>query len=240
MSQQIATDVKMGNNVSVGEGVIIEHGVSIGNNVVLSENTVIRENATIGDNAIIGYQDRKTNGDTTSKPVTVLEEGAKVRSGCVIYCGSRIGKESMIGHNSVIRENTTIGHNTYIGSLVSIEGDTVVGDYVGIQTQCYITKYCSIGDYTFIAPCFAGANDPDMTHRRSGHGTNLEGFTTGKYVRIGIRAAALPGVHFGEGCIIGAGSLVTRDVPAYKVAYGVPARVVRDAPVDKVIDETRA
>jgi acetyltransferase-like isoleucine patch superfamily enzyme len=74
-----------------------------------------------------------------------------------------------------------------------------------------------------------------MTHRRSGHGSNLIGFTTEKYVRIAIGVVTLPGVRFGEGCIVGAGSLVTRDVPPYKVVMGAPAKVVKDAPRDEII-----
>jgi acetyltransferase-like isoleucine patch superfamily enzyme len=141
----------------------------------------------------------------------------------------------MVGHNAVMRENTIIGRNTYIGSLTAIEGDTKIGNYVGIHTQCHITKFCDIGDYTFIAPLFVGANDQAMSYMRATHGQNLVGFTTDKYVRIAVGVTVLPGVHFGEGCIVGAGSVVTKDVPPYKVARGVPARVVKDAPKDEVM-----
>jgi len=72
-----------------------------------------------------------------------------------------------------------------------------------------------------------------MTHRRAGHGQNLIGFTTEKYVRIAINVTVLPGVRFGEGCLVGAGSVVTKDVPPYKVVMGVPARVVKEAPPGK-------
>ena len=136
----------------------------------------------------------------------------------------------MVGHNTIIRERTVIGHDTYIGSLTAIEGDTTIGNYVGIHSQCHITKWCNIGDYTFIAPMFVGANDPVMTHMREGHGEGNIGFTTEKYVRIAVGVTVLPGVRFGEGCIVGVGSVVTKDVPAYKVIMGVPARVIRDAP----------
>lgn len=141
--------------------------------------------------------------------------------------GTRIGNNSSIDHNAVIREKTIIGHDTYVGSLTSVEGDTRIGNYVGIQTQYYITKYCDIGDYTFIGPCFAGANDQAMTHRRAGHGQNLIGFTTEKYVRIAINVTFSPGVRFGEGCLVGAGSVVTKDVLPYKIVMGVPAKIVK-------------
>ncbi|MFC1908881.1 DapH/DapD/GlmU-related protein [Chloroflexota bacterium] len=226
----------MGKNVEFGSNVTIEDGVLLGNHVSLGDNVVVKKGAIIGDNVIVGYRDSQPEQDTPAETmVTEVGEKVKVRSGSVIYYGTIIGSNSMVGHNTVIRENTIIGHDTYIGSLTAIEGDTKIGNYVGIHTQCHITKFCDIGDYTFIAPLFVGANDPSMSHRRVAHGQNLAGFITEKYVRIAVGVTVLPGVHFGEGCIVGAGSVVTRDVPPYKVVMGVPARVVKDAPREEVI-----
>lgn len=237
MSYQVSSDVKLGKNVEIGDSVIIEDGALIGNNVSLGDNVVIKRGAVIGDNAVIGYREFKGISLPEVQVITEIGENVRVRSGSVIYGGTRISSNSMVGHNSVIRENTIIGHDTYIGSLTAIEGDTKIGSYVGIHTQCHITKFCDIGDYTFIAPLFVGANDQAMSHRRSGHGQNLIGFTTEKYVRIAVGVTVLPGIHFGEGCIVGAGSVVTRDIPAYKVAMGVPARVVRDARKDEILSK---
>jgi len=235
MEYEIGNHVKLGTNVEMGRNVIIEDNVLLGNNVSLLDNVVVRKGAIIGNNVIIGYVDIKPGQNTPVAPlVTEVGENVRIRSGSVIYWGTRIGSNSMVGHNAVIREKTIIGHDTYIGSLTAIEGDTKIGNYVGIQTQCYITKFCDIGDYTFIAPIFVGANDQAMSHRRVGHGQNLIGFTTEKYVRIAVGVTVLPGVRFGEGCIVGAGSVVTKDVPAYKVVVGVPARVVRGAPREEI------
>jgi len=225
-----------GRNIKLGKNVTIDDDVLLGNNISIKDNVVIRRGAIIGDNVIIGYRDTEGDSDASVEPsITEIGENAKVRSGSVLYWGTRIGNDSMVGHNAVIRENTIIGHHTYIGTLTAIEGDTKIGNYVGIQTQCYITKFCNIGDYTFIAPLFCGANDQAMSHRRARHGQNLIGFTTEKYVRIAVGVTVLPGVHFGEGCIVGAGSVVTKNVPPYKVVMGVPARVVRDVPKEDVV-----
>ena len=236
MTYKIAETVKLGKNVEIGSNVSIEHNVLLGNNISLGNNVVVRKGAIVGDNVIIGYRDTRLGQNAPVEPiVTEIGESVRIRSGSVIYWGTRIGSNSMVGHNTVIRENTIIGHDTYIGSLTSVEGDTKIGNYVGIQTQCYITKFCDIGDYTFIAPFFVGANDQLMSHMRAKHGKNLIGFTTEKYVRIAAGVVVLPGVHFGEGCIIGAGSVVTKDVPPYKVVMGAPARVVRDAPREEIV-----
>ncbi len=226
-----------GENVRIGQNVIIEEGVVLGNNITIYDHTIIRKGAIIGDNVIIGYREFKSEEKPAKELLTEIGENVKVRSGTVIYWGTRIGNNSSVGHNAVIRERTIIGHDTYIGSLTAFEGDTKVGNYVGIHTQCHITKFCDIGDYTFIAPLFVGANDQAMAHRRAGHGQNLVGFTTEKYVRIAVGVTVLPGVRFGEGCIVGAGSVVTKDVPPYTVVMGVPARVVKEAPRESVVFE---
>jgi len=230
MPHNIAKSVHIGNNLQMGNNVHIEDNVNLGHNITLGDNIHIKKDAIIGDNVTIGYRDLIINqiGSTNTEP-TVIGENVRVRSGSIIYSGTTLGINSMVGHNSIIRENTKIGHDTYIGSLTSIEGDTIIGNYVGIHTQCHITKYCKIGDYTFIAPLFVGANDAEMSHRRANHGQNLVGFTTEKYVRIAVGVVVLPGVHFGEGCVVGAGSVVTKDVPPYKVVMGTPAKVIRDA-----------
>lgn len=225
----------MRKDVRIGHNVTIEDDVLLGNNLSLGDNVVIRQGAIIGDNVIIGYRDIKPGGTSKAGSLaTEIGQNVTVRSGSVIYYGTKIGDDSMVGHNAVIRENTIIGHDTYIGSLTAIEGDTKIGNYVGIHTQCHITKLCDIGDYTFIAPLFVGANDQTMAHRRARHGQDLVGFVTEKFVRIAVNVTALPGVRFGEGCIVGAGSVVTKDVPPYKVVVGVPARVVKDAPRDEI------
>lgn len=224
-----------GQNVRIGQDVTIEEDVFLGNNVTIYDHVVIRRGTIIGDNVIIGYKEFNSGEKSCEELLTRIGKNVRIRSGTVIYWGTHIGDNCSVGHNSVIRERTLIGHDTYVGSLTAFEGDTRVGNYVGIHTQCHITKFCDIGDYTFIAPLFVCANDQAMAHRRSGHGQNLIGFSTEKYVRIAVGVTVLPGVRFGEGCIVGAGSVVTRDVPPYKVVMGVPARIVKDAPREEVI-----
>lgn len=217
------------NTLMKGENVIIEEGVKIGRFVRIYDNVIIRKGAIVGDYVQIGYCEFLQDG------ITEIGENSKIRSGAVIYHNCKIGNDSSIGHNSIIRENTIIGKNTYIGALVMMEGDTVVGDYCGINAQSHITKFTHIGDYTFFGPSVCSSNDNNMAHKRQGHGQNMKGFTTERYVRIGAGATLLPGVILGEGCIVGAHSTVTKDIPPYSVVYGFPAKIVREAKKEDII-----
>lgn len=87
----------------------------------------------------------------------------------------------------------------------------------------------TIGDYVMMAPgcVLTTATHPtDATQRLSGVEYALP-ISIGNYVWLGCNVTVLPGVTIGEGAVIGAGSTVTKDVPAYTVAVGVPARVVK-------------
>ena len=223
----------VGDGVSIGPNVTIQGHVVIGRNVTLVADVVVGAGAVIGDNVILGYRD---NASPEALPLeerlVVIGENARVRSGVVLYWGVRLGVGSHVGHNAVIRERTRIGRGTYIGVLGMLEGDSEIGDFVSITPQCHITKFSHIGDYVFFGPMIVSTNDNAMAYRRDGHGNNLTGFTAERFVRVGAGVKLLPGVRLGEGCIVGAGAVVTKDVPRYKVAIGVPARVVRDAPRD--------
>lgn len=229
-------DFLRGENVRIGGNVIIEEGAVLGSNITVLDNVIIKRGAIIGDNATIGYREN-IPGRISEEEITEIGENARIRSGAVIYWGTRVGRNSSVGHNTVLRERTIIGHDTYIGALNAFEGDTKVGNFAGINSQCHITKFSEIGDYVFIAPLFACANDSAIAYRRPGHGRNLKGITIDRYVRIAIGVTALPGIRLGEGSIIGAGSVVTRDVPSYKVVYGNPARVVREAPREDIVNK---
>lgn len=141
---------------------------------------------------------------------------------------SYVGSGSSLGKGVVVNNSVRIGRNCHIGDLCVLLGDTTIGDYSTIEPQCHITRFSKIGNHVFIAPFFLSTNDNKMTYHRKDHGKNLTGVTIQDYVRIAGHVMTLPGVTIGEGAIVGSYSLVTKDVEAYTLVYGIPAEKHED------------
>lgn len=144
-----------------------------------------------------------------------------IRSGSVLYEGSRVGDRLQTGHNVVIREQSTLGDDVWIWSNTVVDYGCRIGSGVRIHCNCYISQNTTIEDGAFLAPGTSTANDKFPIS------DNLIGPVIGRNARIGVNCTILPGVRVGKGALIGAGSVVTKDIPDGAVAYGVPARVVR-------------
>jgi len=196
-------NVSFGKRVKRGQNSIIGNKVVIGDDVVIFPNVYIGENTKIGDGSIIQY-------------------GAFIEHDC------NIGRHCRIGTNAVLRRETNIGDHSIFGSLSASEGKNWIGNHVLIHSQCHLTSGIIIEDWVFIAPLFVGANDPKMLHGRR----HVEKFVPeGPHIKFGsgiaVNVTLLPGVVIGRECIIGASSLVTKDVPDFSIAFGVPAKVVK-------------
>jgi len=196
-------NVSLDKRVKIGQNSIIKKNATIGDDVVIFPNVYIGENTKIGDRSIIQY-------------------GAFIENDC------NIGKHCRIGTNTVLRRETNIGDHSIFGSLSASEGKNWIGNHVLIHSQCHLTTGIIIEDWVFIAPMFVGANDPKMVHGRR----HVEKFVPqGPHIKFGsgiaVNVTILPGVVIGRECIIGAASLVTKDVPDFSIAFGAPARVAR-------------
>lgn len=154
------------------------------------------------------------------EPGAVIGDNAVIRSGTIIYGTARIGNNFRSGHRAMIRENTTVGDNVLIGTNTVIENECRIGSHVSIQSAVYIPTGTVIGDYVFIGPCVSITNDmyPVRTEKW------LQPVTIERGASIGANVTLLPGVTVGEGALIAAGAVVSRDVPPWTLASGVPAR----------------
>jgi acetyltransferase-like isoleucine patch superfamily enzyme len=151
-----------------------------------------------------------------------------IRSGTVIYAGCEIGDNVHIGHNVVLREFTKIGDNSSIGSDVVCEGYTVIGNHTTVHAQTHLTALMFIGDYVFIGPKVTTANDRFPRYYRPNLAGDLEGPFISSEAIICAGAILLPKVKIGQGAIVGAGSVVTKDVEKYTMVFGNPAKFYRN------------
>jgi acetyltransferase-like isoleucine patch superfamily enzyme len=190
------------------------------------------EGSRIMENVILGYPDRelldkmgREGEDIESHPYqgVITGENALVRSGTVIYCNVRTGNYFQTGHNVLIRKNTSIGDKVLIGTNTVIEGNVVIGNRVSIQSNVYIPTNSVIEDFVFIGPNAVLTNDkyPLRTKR-----SKLKGPVLRKGASIGANSTILPGIEIGEGAMVAAGTIVTKNVPPWKLAIGAPAKII--------------
>ncbi|HZS60442.1 MAG TPA: acyltransferase [Gemmatimonadaceae bacterium] len=145
---------------------------------------------------------------------------------CVIAPDAAIGEGTRIGNFVFVRDHTTIGRNCVIGSYVDVEGDVTIGNDVSLQSGCYVTRGVVIEDEVFCGPRLVTMNDKRICHRRPNLTFERRAPRILRAARVGGGSVLLPGVTIGENAFVGAGSVVTADVPDRAIVVGNPARVV--------------
>ena len=220
----------------LGEDVVLPHDVEIGANVVIHAGTAIGAGVRLHDGAVLGKPPSLGALSVASREEQsplVLGDGVTVGAGAVLAAGAAVGPGVLIGDQVFLRERSAIGESTTVGRGTSIENDVVIGARVRIQTDCYITAFSTVEDDVFVAPCVMTSNDPSAGRRPRGQ--PLRGPTLRRACRVGVGAVLLPAVEVGEEAFVGAGSVVTRDVAPRSVAFGSPARHVRDVPDEELL-----
>ena len=173
---------------------------------------------SIDEGVTLGYPSGRSIADRTLR----IGSEATIRSGTVIYAGATIGRGFQTGHNVVIREENVIGDNVGIWSNTVIDYGCRIGNNVKIHNNVYVAQFTTIEDDAFLAPGVSIANDMRPLCAEC---THAGGPTIKRGARIGVNVTILPRVTIGEYALVGAGSVVTKDVPPYAVVYGNPARV---------------
>jgi len=150
---------------------------------------------------------------------------SRIREGTIIYLGSTIGCNFQTGHSVLIREQNEIGDNVCIWSNTVIDYGCKIGNNVKIHCNVYIPQFTIIEDGVFIAPGCTFAND--LHPGCSKYMECMKGPVIRKGARIGANVTILPRVTVGMYSLVGAGSVITEDVPPYSVVVGNPARVLK-------------
>jgi len=206
-----------------------------GESIVLGP-SVIGNKSLIGLHVVIGYPVRsevqafKLSKGFTIKGFDRVSTGAKVgrscliRSGSVIYEKVSIGNWVETGHNVLIREGSVVGDRTRIGTSAKLDGAVKVGKNVSIQSNVYLPHLTTIGDDVFLAPNVVFTNDPYPPSQRRA------GITVEKGAIVGANSCIVAPAKIGAKAVVGAGALVTKDVPQGMVVLGAPAKpyITRD------------
>ena len=204
-------------------------GVAEGNVTILGP-SIVGVDTILGENVIVGYPIRRSVRSLGLKRSPMIEEydvisrgaeigdGCIIRSGTIIYETAKLADDVETGHNVLIREGSRVGKGSRIGSSVKLDGLVIIGRNVSIQSNAYLPHLTRVGDNVFIAPNVCFTNDP---YPQSGR---MIGVIVEDDAIICANATILAGVRIGRGAVVGAGSVVTRDVPEETVVIGNPAR----------------
>ena len=153
-------------------------------------------------------------------------------------CDSSIVKDSKIGKDTRIWEfaniyGSEIGNNCNIGSYVEIQNDTKIGNNVVISSHSFICSLVTIEDDVFIGHGIMTTNDVNPpSFRRTGAKRAWRKTLIKRGAVIGSNATPMP-VTIGENAVVGAGTVVTKDVPDNCVVVGNPSRIIRKIKVNK-------
>jgi acetyltransferase-like isoleucine patch superfamily enzyme len=229
--RQLPRGTAVAEGAQLGRDCFLGHGITIYPGVVAGDGCIILDGATIGRIPIANV--------STTRPVQSafgsLSIGAGSIVGCnaVLYTDSHFGRNVLIGDLSSVREGCQIGDGVVLGRGVMALYNCVVGSFSRIQDQVHLVGNMVIEEHVFIGMGVVTTNDNDVYLARFGLGTAApHGPTIRRLAAVGAGATILPSVEIGEGALVGAGAVVTRDVPPWTIVTGVPARILRPIPDD--------
>ena len=201
--------------------------------------TVLGPGVKVLEYAVVGKQPSLSPRSTAKReplPPTEIGDGTIVSTGAIVFAGSHIGARVILGDQSCVRERVRMGDDVVLGRGSLVENDVTIGDLTKIQADAYITAYSTLEDNVFIAPCVVTTNDNFMGRTERRHEL-IKGPTIRRGARVGGGAILCPGIEIGEEAFVGAGAVVTKDVPARMVVVGSPARVLRAVNDDELLDQ---
>jgi len=191
--------------------------------------TVLGEGVKVLEYAVVGKQPSLSPRSTAKRePLAPAEigDGTIVSTGAIVFAGTKVGARVILGDQSCVRERVVVGDDVVIGRGSLVENDTTIGALTKIQADAYITAYSTLEDNVFIAPCVVTTNDNFMGRTERRHGL-IKGPTIRRGARVGGGVIICPAVEIGEEAFVGAGAVVTKDVPARTLVVGNPAREIR-------------
>jgi acetyltransferase-like isoleucine patch superfamily enzyme len=183
-------------------------------------NVHLGERVQIDEFCVLG---RPARGREPGSAPLVIGDDAIIRSHTVVYGGVKIGAHFQCGHWVLVREDTVIGDDCSIGSGTVIEFSVRIDDGVRLHSQCFVPEHSILEAGCWLGPrvVITNARFPAAPRTKA----SLEPVLIRKGAKVGANATLLPGIVLGAGCLVGAGSVVTRDVPEGAIVIGNPARL---------------
>ncbi len=178
--------------------------------------------ATLDSPVILGKAPR---GREEGELPLVIGAQATIRAFTTLYAGSTFGDRLQTGHGSSVREDNIVGDDVSIGTNAVLEFGNRIGHRVRLHTGCFL-ELVTIEDDVFVGPNVVFTDDPHPMKCPDDERCK-RGAVVRRLARIGANSTILPGVEIGEDSLVGAGSVVVKDVPAGIVVAGNPARVIK-------------
>jgi len=149
--------------------------------------------------------------------------GIDLISDYIVYEGTTIGKNCFFGHWALVRQNCVLGDNVSVGSNSEVANGCMLENNVRIHSQCFIAEYSVLREKSWIGPKSQLINDMyPQSNNKNKRSPIIE-----KGAIIGANCTIMPGVVIGENALVGAGSVVTKSVPADEVWVGNPAKYLK-------------
>ncbi len=162
----------------------------------------------------------------------MLSADVRVHPSAEVSEEAEVGDGTAIWNEAQVRAGARVGRECLFGKGVYVDVDVVVGDRVKLENRVSLFRGARLGSGVFVGPHSCLLNDKrPRSLTPDGHLKDLadwivSGVTVGDGASIGGGCTVLPGVTIGRYALVGAGSVVTRDVPDHGLVYGNPARLV--------------
>jgi len=213
---------------------LVSAKAKVGSNVIIGAFTTIHDNVVIGENSIIeSYCEIGISNENSEGKALVLGRDTHIRSHSIFYENSEFGDGLITGHRVTVREKTHAGTKLQIGTLSDIQGHCQIGDHVRLQSNVIVGQQSVIGDYVWLFPNVVLTNDP---HPPS---NIVRGVTLEDYSVIATMSVILPGTTIAKGCVIGAGSIVSKDTEVDMLYAGNPAKKICETKRIRLKDGSR-
>jgi acetyltransferase-like isoleucine patch superfamily enzyme len=228
--ERLPSGAAVAEGASVGPDTFLGNGVTLYPGVHVGHGCIVLDGASIGRIPI-------SNG-TTTRPIqsafqdVTIGSGSIVGANAVIYTGTSFGERVLIGDLASVREGCRVSDRAIIGRGSMALYNCSIGPFARIQDQVHLVGDMIVEEHVFLGMGVVTTNDNDVYLTRFGLAAREQRGAPilRRFAAVGAGATILPGVEIGEGALVGAGAVVTRDVPPWTIVMGVPARVREAVP----------